>query len=339
MMANRTCIVRLALIAAAMACLPASAQTGSKWWRDGSSTAYDFPATLVVCRALSTQASGDDEIGCAISAVLAGRTALARDYFLGVTDANARVCLAQLAKIGGNAAAPRVLMAAYCDAKMGKFSDSRRLLESLSMPAVSSSKTPNVAMRFEAFRTAVLAESLNGEGESEAAIELILKHPQFSASEVLQTALFEIYVQDDRRAALMAWATNTSDPVLRALYRAQIELVRGSADSARRALEALETVSVAANQDGSIALAVARYRVTQITGHSSRSNGKDGKSGMFVGETATVGDQGIQVTNGLSLSLQYKNQNWELGAKGIDFKIDKDKLIRPGIALPIGFFY
>lgn len=321
-----------AIIGGALFGLSTTAYADAKWWR-APATALDLPGAVQTCAALPDKPEGIDRIGCAITAILAGRTALARDQFLLVTDTEARDCVKQLAGTTRSAPQALTLMLAYCKAKLGSFADSRRLLATLKAPDDFAADT---ALRFEAFRVAILAHAVNGEGETDKAISLIKRHPQFPGSDILRATLFEIYVEDERRGELIAWwntmkSGTFADASFRALCEAQIALVRGSPVQAQHVLA---DVHPAAQEDGSKALEVARFRVAQRTGHGKPASGPD-KGRMS--ETLTAGP-GYLNTNTMS-QVGAGVGPFFVGARGVNFNIDNSKLNRPGVALPIGFFY
>ncbi len=221
------------------------------------------------------------------------------------------------------------LMAAYCTAKVGSFADSRRSLE-ITQPLVSDADT---VLRFEAFRTAILAQATNGDGDADHAISLIRQHPLFGRSDILKAELFEIYVEDERWNELLAWWNDTApgpfdDQSLRAICEAEIDLIRGSAAAAQHVLEA---VPIKASQDGAKSLEVARYRVAHRNGAESSTAAQSSNGRMSDTMIATPNSITTQTMSQLSLPF--------ISARGVNFNIDKDKLNRPGDALPVGFFY
>jgi hypothetical protein len=330
-----TFAIAVAAIDSALLCVSPSAHADGNWWRTPATAAMDSAETLKACAALPAKAEGVDRVGCAITAILAGRTSLARDLFLQVSDADARSCVKQISLPATNPPPTLALMVAYCKARLGGFSESRRLLATLKAPSGDSDMV-NIAPQFEAFRIAVLAHDLNGEGEAGKAIALVKHHPQFPSSDILQAELFEIYVEDERRDELIAWWTSlksaaSSDASLRALYEAQIALIRGAPDEASRVLKAVP--EAAAQQDGAKALEVARYRVARRSGDKSTTGHDAGRMSDQV--IIAPNYQNTSSTSQFSVGLG----PFSVNARGVNFNIDSNKLNRPGVALPIGFFY
>jgi hypothetical protein len=143
------------VIGAAILCLSPLAHAEDKWWRATAAADLNLPGAIEACAKLVDETKGFDRIGCAITAILAGRTALARDQFLLVTEADARNCIQETSSSATDAPPVLVLVIAYCKTKLGSFPDSRRLLESLTAPAGNSDAT-DTSMWFEAFRTVIL---------------------------------------------------------------------------------------------------------------------------------------------------------------------------------------
>ena len=143
----------------------------------------------------------------------------------------------------------------------------------------------------------------------------------------------EIYVEDGRRDELLSWwnslkSSTFSDPSLFALCKAQIALILGSPEAAHRALDSVPNDS---HQDGEKALKVAHYRVNQLHGVDEKAADGDGQARMDSSLTMAQGYYHDSVSSSLSVL--------GINARGVNFNIDKDKLNRPGVALPIGFFY
>jgi hypothetical protein len=328
--------VATTVVSAAVFCFWATTHAEGRWWAATGPADLNLSGAIEACAALPAETRGVDRIGCAITAILVGRTALARDYFLLVTDADARDCIRETSASARNVPPALVLLVAYCKTRAGSFADGRRSLEPLQSVAgrVGATDTPPL---FEAFRIAVLARAMNGEGEWDKAVQLIRQHPQFPHSDILRSELFAIYVEDERREELLAWwdglrSSAFPDPSLRALFEAQVALLRGSPEAASRALDAVPNDP---NRDGSKALTVAKYRVDRLRGVPEKD--------------PAVNDQGRSVIStkieaGPGFNSQQSSTDVSLGiglikGRGVNFNIDKRKLTRPGVALPLGFFY
>jgi hypothetical protein len=178
---------------------------------------------------------------------------------------------------------------------------------------------------------------MNGEGQSEKAINLIKKHSQFTSSDILREGLSEIYVQDERRNELLEWwnslkSSAFSDRSLGALFEAQIALIQGSPEAASRALD---TVLNGPYQDGSKALVVAKYEINQLRGVTEEN--ADGNDQARMESTMSMRNKSASYQDRVTSTLKFGPLG--IDARGVNFNIPKEKLNRPGVALPIGYFY